>query len=450
MLSLPATDNLERKNTTSPNRSSSRATQDLGQDSIISCINLRDDSPPLERIAPSQLIEDTSVRDDNTDSASTQGNNNAISITQNWHDASGISIERVIDLVNDTFNTPSTSDSGVGDDSVSVYTIASYATAEEGCPLGEPMAHDRVVFPEPAAPVRLDATQEDARVSREKSGTPDALPLDASTKPDSILVDYQLARDNTHASSEDHADFITQMNTRSLDEPTPKIWCQTCQQSQGSEYQPSALKFGLAGEICIYCLQNSAPLTFVCCDETFPSQQQAKETAKAFLDGARPWGAAGLRFRQLARNKAAHFCIAYSDLPADGDTRTIAEAFFPGTSAEKRIVWVYSLAFKPRFRPYLAGYMAHEAGHIGAARHGFDEPGFKPVIMGRDNLKSVMRYHENPAHLVIQPSDIEEMEDMHNWQGDNYKGHWIRRIEPVAHVYSRMPRRKADNNCVLM
>ncbi|KAI0407738.1 hypothetical protein F4802DRAFT_553164 [Xylaria palmicola] len=256
-----------------------------------------------------------------------------------------------------------------------------------------------------------------------------------------------LGQENTCVSSKEIINSIFQVMTLWFKESTPRIRCR--------DYRPcpnaadvASLRFGFAGMIVLYRLEDSKPITFVCCDETFPCLEWAEIATKAFRKGAKQWAKAGLTFKQVNRSEPAHFRVAFSLFPGDLDCSVVAQAFFPGTKQpEQRTLWVYLLAFHPYYRPYMAGYMGHEAGHIGGARHNFDEhfwpdgseiPERRSVTMGTDNPRSVMNYHNDPAEFVVQSSDIKEMKDMRDYAEEKYEGYQIIKIEPEVQVYSQM------------
>ncbi|KAI0804095.1 hypothetical protein GGR55DRAFT_659771 [Xylaria sp. FL0064] len=225
-------------------------------------------------------------------------------------------------------------------------------------------------------------------------------------------------------------------------EPSPGIRCRV---RGPTAADPAALRFGLDRTIVLHSLQLVEHITFVCCDETFPSPAWAEKATEEFLKGARPWAKAGLKFKKVKRGMPAHFRIAFSLFPKDLDCSVLAQAFFPGTTPpEERTLWVYLLAFHPQYVDYMSGYMGHEAGHIGGSRHGFDEhilpdgseiSEWKLVTMGPDNPRSVMNYHDDPADYVVQPEDIR---DMHSHAKDEYKEYKVIKVEPKAQAYLPM------------
>ncbi|KAI0869722.1 hypothetical protein GGS24DRAFT_511687 [Hypoxylon argillaceum] len=231
--------------------------------------------------------------------------------------------------------------------------------------------------------------------------------------------------------------------TQGLDR-TPKIRCWP----HGPADIIAALRFGYKKEIVLHSLETGEPITFVCCDETFPSPRWAREATEAFIEGANSWATAGLTFQQVERNKPAHFRIAFSIFHKDLDCGILARAFLPGViQPEERTLWVYLLAFHPQYRHHMAGYMGHEAGHIGGSRHRFDEHILpdgseiaenKSVTMGPDNPKSVMNYHDDPADYVVQSSDIRDMQDMYSHAKEEYKEHKFSKVKPTAQVYPPM------------
>lgn len=268
-------------------------------------------------------------------------------------------------------------------------------------------------------------------------GDPD---LADSANSSNALVETQY---NTVLREVDVVSYLFELITPVLDGAAPKIECSVRRLpiSQGA-----ALRFGLNKEIVLHHLKRGEPIKFICCYETFPHLEWAKETIKAFLDGAEPWSKIGLKFKHVDRKEPAHFRIAFSLFPKDLDCSVLAQAFFPGEpQPDDRTLWVYLMAFHPQYRAHLAGYMSHEAGHISASRHSFYESHngmwteLKSVTMGPDNPKSVMNYHDDPADFVIQSSDIRDMGDMYGFTGEKFKGFKIRKVVPADHVYDLMP-----------
>ncbi|KAI0970809.1 hypothetical protein F4678DRAFT_434788 [Xylaria arbuscula] len=236
--------------------------------------------------------------------------------------------------------------------------------------------------------------------------------------------------------------YLLEMMTKVLNGAALKIKCWV---RGPPPVDTASLRFGLDKRIVLHNLESGEPITFVCCEETFPSPDWAKKAADAFLEGASPWAAAGLTFEQVDRNMPAHFRIAFSLFPKSLDCSVLAQAFFPGTTQpEERTLWVYLLAFHPQYIGSMAGYMGHEAGHIGGSRHGFDEhilpdgseiPELKSVTMGADNPRSVMNYHDNPADYIVQPEDIRDIRDMQEYAEDEYKEYKVLKVKPKSQVY---------------
>ncbi|KAI0506847.1 hypothetical protein F5B22DRAFT_622265 [Xylaria bambusicola] len=263
---------------------------------------------------------------------------------------------------------------------------------------------------------------------------------------DSLNAPVETQSDTSNLRKDEVINYLFEMITPVLHEAAPKIKCSV---RGSSVIDAAALRFGLDKTIVLHHLESGEPIKFVCCDETFPSLDWATETVKAFLEGASPWAEAGLKFEPVDRNEPAHFRIAFSLFHADLDCSVLAQAFFPAApQPEDRTLWVYLTAFHPQYRSHLAGYMGHEAGHIGGSRHSFDE--FIPqhdgtlrelesVTMGPHNPKSVMNYHDDPANYIVQPSDICDMRDMNSYTQQEYKGYEVRRVVPKNEVYELMP-----------
>ncbi|KAI3336071.1 hypothetical protein F4824DRAFT_462104 [Ustulina deusta] len=253
----------------------------------------------------------------------------------------------------------------------------------------------------------------------------------------------QPPEDNTRVSSKSVADLILEIMAKGFGESAPLINCWVC-----IPPHTAALRFGLDGKIILHLIDNGEPITFVCCDETFPSPGWAEKAAKAFLEGAKPWAAAGLTFKQVGRNEPAHFRIAFSLFPGNLDCTLVAQAFFPGTkSATERTLWVYLLAFHEYNSNYMSGHMGHEAGHIVGIRHGFDEhfqsdgseiPMLRSASMGPENVNSVMKYHTRPAKYWVQESDVKDLKDMLTYPKAEYKGYKIVKAKPDVHVFPTM------------
>ncbi|KAF2967766.1 hypothetical protein GQX73_g5788 [Xylaria multiplex] len=407
-------------------------------------------------------IEDIDFEDDSTGSTSMLPNHDVIKplVTprmnyMNWEDTSRCapaSTNEFIDHFDAKFNhadISSTSNSGVGDDLVPARTIpvSGSAAARDRGPLNYTTIHKKVNKRLPS-PDQLENFLSPEKL-REACNLYESF-ADYSARVINFLKSntlFQPPQDNTCVPPEDIVNRILQIITLGLDGSAAGIRCGICKPRLGAA-DIAALRFGLDGMITLHHLENNEPITFVCCDESFPFPEWAEEAVNAFRKGAKPWAQAGLTFTQVSRNEVAHFRIAFSLFPSDLDCSVLAQAFFPGTEQpEQRTLWVYLLAFHPYYSPYLAGYMAHEAGHIGGARHGFDEhllpdgseiTELKPVLMGIDDPRSVMNYHDNPSDYAIQPSDIRDIRNMYNHPGDEYQNYKIIKVRPEVEAYSGM------------
>ncbi|KAI1124611.1 hypothetical protein F5Y10DRAFT_25014 [Nemania abortiva] len=388
-------------------------------------------------------------------STSTLPNDDIITPRMNWRDygkKAPDSVDEAITLFNAEFNgagIPYTATLNIGDDLIPARTVAvaGRAAAGDGRPLKYEEMHEKVdqtllsspQLKEVLSPENLQRVCKLCKVLADFP--PDAV--------DRFLprTELQPPRDEIRAYSKDIVDSLLQIITLGSDEEARKAKCASCR-TRLNTAEIAALRFGLDKTITLHLLENGEPITFVCCDETFPSPEWAEEAAKAFLEGAELWAKAGLTFKQVDRSEPAHFRIAFSLFPKDLDCSVVAHSFFPGKKQpEDRTLWVYLLAFHEDYRPYMAGHMGHEAGHIGGARHGFDEhllpdgseiAEWKTVKMGADHPLSVMNYHNNPGDYAVQPSDIADMRNMHEYPGNEYQGYKIIKVKPEVRIYSSM------------
>ncbi|KAI1177931.1 hypothetical protein F4777DRAFT_539786 [Nemania sp. FL0916] len=440
-----------------PNHSSNRAEilSDLGQSSATAA-----DPRP----APS--TEDMDFRDSGTSpstglATSSTGTgllpHTLIMPSVNWRDTSQCapaSVDEAIDRFNAKFNraggsTALTVGTAHGLGVSKTLALAGRVAAQDGGPLNYPIIHGMVNKSQLTTILEPSRLEEACKFYQGFAVLPRG-PLNSFCNHNRGILPAQdpALPTSTPVSSKDIVDSILQMITHGYGGSIPKIRCCAGGPRLGTS-QTRKLRFGLNGRIVLHSLDAGQPITFVCCDETFPWPDWAKEAAQAFLEGAKPWAKAGLAFQQVDRCEPAHFRIAFSLFPGDMDCNVLAEAPFPGTkSPEERTLWIYLLAFHPFHRSYMAGYMGHEAGHIGGARHGFDEhllsdgsedPRLKSVVMGSDDPASVMNYHENnPGDYVVQASDIKDMGDMHGHSSKTYQGYDVIKIKPEVQCYGPM------------
>ncbi|RSL38123.1 hypothetical protein CEP53_015154 [Fusarium sp. AF-6] len=177
--------------------------------------------------------------------------------------------------------------------------------------------------------------------------------------------------------------------------------------TQGYETGPgssTALQIGSSGFISIYAADTTIPYFIDL--HSFPTEADARHVADSFWKATQAWNLDHVRFTRVFIQDAAFFSVIHF-VGAPGD-KTLAEAFFPNSPVESRVVKVYDRAFL--FPEAMVNIFCHELGHVLGLRHEFAaqrEMHNPSVCFGYPNPESVMNYFNHPLEMAVHWLDIE-------------------------------------------
>ncbi|KAJ6439173.1 matrix metalloproteinase-11 [Purpureocillium lavendulum] len=185
--------------------------------------------------------------------------------------------------------------------------------------------------------------------------------------------------------------------------------------------------------------QPGIELTYVVCDETFPTLEDAAFTSRQLTTAMGMWNNAGVTFRLVERNSLANFRVVYRNSPLDGRMETLASSFLPNNSAaDKRTLYVYALAFTNAHLNNQAYFLAHEVGHILGLRHEFSmerEQCLWSTTFGSRNSSGIMAYYADSSHWRVTPQDLKEMEAFYNPSFTGQDGRKVMNYTPERVIY---------------
>lgn len=163
-------------------------------------------------------------------------------------------------------------------------------------------------------------------------------------------------------------------------------------------------------------------LTFIVRRETFPNEEDADHATTSMIDAAKGWNK--LRgevpqFKRVFGESDVVFQIVYKD-KVDGQHRTLARSFFPGS--KDCTIYVTAKAFENPFRLSLVYIFNHELGHVLGLRHEFapeEEKEYPSVILGDRNDDSVMNdmnHFTDPSQIKIHDLDLQYMSELYKFE----------------------------------
>ncbi|KAK4064657.1 hypothetical protein Trihar35433_8174 [Trichoderma harzianum] len=165
------------------------------------------------------------------------------------------------------------------------------------------------------------------------------------------------------------------------------------------------VRIGFGGQISRW--RRGSELSYVICDESFPTPDSAMLAKTAMRTATSMWKGIGVRFRQVERHDKATFAVVYED-SSEG---VYAISFFPKASGGKLVLYEPSLSNTD----HLANILAHELGHILGLRHEFaQERELEPsVLFGHENANSVMNYFKQLSKYQVTEQDLQELAEFY-------------------------------------
>ncbi|KAJ4862324.1 metallo-peptidase family m12B reprolysin-like domain-containing protein [Trichoderma breve] len=186
------------------------------------------------------------------------------------------------------------------------------------------------------------------------------------------------------------------------------------------------VRIGFGGQISRW--RRGSELSYVICEESFPTQNSAMLAKAAMRTATSMWKGIGVRFRQVERHDEATFAVVYED-SSEG---VYAVSFFPRASGGKLILFESSLSNTD----YLANILVHEVGHILGLRHEFaDEREPEPsILIGRENTNSVMNYFKQLSKYQVTEEDLQELAEFYAYDEGELS---ISDIDPKVRPFTR-------------
>ena len=172
---------------------------------------------------------------------------------------------------------------------------------------------------------------------------------------------------------------------------------------------PNALWVGIGGVIPRW--KKGSIVNFAAYAGGYPTPDMAVFAAYRLWYAAQAWNKAdvGVTFKWVTPLADAEFVLGYG---GDGGS-TLARSFFPN-SADLNHLYVYKLAFDPKYLNYQTNIFEHELGHVIGLRHEFADQEGGAVQWGPRNPNSVMSYVFPPQ---IQPSDVTYTKSFYDFNG---------------------------------
>lgn len=165
------------------------------------------------------------------------------------------------------------------------------------------------------------------------------------------------------------------------------------------------VRIGFGGQISRW--RKGSELSYVICDESFPTEDSAMLVRAAMEKAISMWKGVGAQFKQVDRHDKATFAVVYEDF-SDG---VYAISFFPKASGGKLVLYELSLSNTK----YLANILAHELGHILGLRHEFaqEKEPWSSILFGRENNDSVMNYFDHLSKYQVTEQDLQELAEFY-------------------------------------
>ncbi|KKP05517.1 hypothetical protein THAR02_02409 [Trichoderma harzianum] len=175
-------------------------------------------------------------------------------------------------------------------------------------------------------------------------------------------------------------------------------------------------------------------LTYLICEESFPSKDSAMAAKDAMKAAIARWKGEGASFKEVKRYESAAFAVIY-----DHRQRSdyLAYAFFP--RAEPGELLLYPRIFAGDNGKYLANILSHEIGHVLGLRHEFahkKEADVPSVRFGSEDPQSVMEYHDDLSKLQVTKKDLEGLKELYAYDQPVYNGLPVIDVSPKPGTFS--------------